>query len=99
LAWLSRVVDLDAKAREFGALVRVGKVRDGASLLRLALLYGPCGLSRRAVAAAAATVGMAVLSDKAVLGRLRKMSNWLGDPGPGRQLAGACTLQSGLWLL
>jgi hypothetical protein len=49
----------------------------GASLLRLALLYGPCGLSLRAVAAAAASVGMAVLSDKAVLGRLRKMGDWL----------------------
>lgn len=77
LAWLSRVADLDATARRFGALVRVRKLRDGASLLRLALLYGPCGLSLRAVAAAAGDVGMAALSDKAVLGRLRRMSDWL----------------------
>jgi hypothetical protein len=77
LAWLSQGVDLDAKAREFGALVRVGKLRDGASLLRLALLYGPCGLSLRGVAAAAAGLGLAELTDKAVLGRLRKMGDWL----------------------
>jgi hypothetical protein len=55
----------------------VRKIRDAAGLLRLALLYGPCGLSLRGAAAAAGDVGIAALSDKAVLGRLRKMADWL----------------------
>lgn len=77
LAWLSRVADLDSSARQFGALRRVRKIRDAAGLLRLALLYGPCGLSLRGAAAAAGDTGIATLSDKAVLGRLRKMGDWL----------------------
>lgn len=77
MAWLSRFADLDLSARRFGALQRVGKLRDGAGLLRLALMYGPGGLSLRGVAAVAADVGLATLSDKAVLGRLRKMADWL----------------------
>ena len=77
LAWLSRVADLDASARRFGALQRVGKLRDGSGLLRLALMYGPGGLSLRGTAAAAVDVGIALLSDKAVLGKLRKMADWL----------------------
>jgi hypothetical protein len=45
--------------------------------MRLALMYGPGGLSLRGAAAAAGDVGLATLSDKAVLGRLRKMADWL----------------------
>ena len=45
--------DLEATARESGAFARSRAVRDAAGLLRLALLYGACGLSLRAVAAIA----------------------------------------------
>ena len=49
-----------------------------ADLLRLALFYGPAGLSLQAAALAACEAGMTErLSDKAVLGRLRRMGDWL----------------------
>jgi hypothetical protein len=95
---ISCAVDLEATARRFGALQRARKLRSGEALLRLALLYGPAGLSLRAAAAAACEAGLAEdLSDKAVLGRLRRMGDWLehilecllGQVGPalGGQLA------------
>lgn len=75
---IAGVVDLEATARQFGALRRVRKLRSAADLLRLALLYGPAGLSLRATALAASEAGLAEsLSDKAVLGRLRLMGDWL----------------------
>jgi hypothetical protein len=75
---IGAVVDVEASAREFGALVRARKLGRGEDLLRLALLYGPGGLSLRASAEAACALGMADrLSDKAVLGRLRRMGDWL----------------------
>ena len=75
---IGSVVDVEASAREFGALVRARKLGCGEDLLRLALLYGPGGLSLRATAEAACALGMADrLSDKAVLGRLRRMGDWL----------------------
>lgn len=43
----------------------------------MALLYGPGGLSLRGVAAVAGDAGIAPLSDKAVLGRLRGCGDWL----------------------
>jgi hypothetical protein len=72
LAQVEAVVDLDGVARETGALVRRNKVRDGTQLFRLALMYGPGGLSLRGAAALAEEIGVPSLSDKAVLGRLRK---------------------------
>lgn len=75
---IAGVVDLEATARQFGALRRVRKLRLASDLLRLALLYGPAGLSLRSVALAASEAGLAEsLSDKAVLGRLRLMGDWL----------------------
>src|SRR5271165_4332884 len=71
IAQVKAVVDLDVVARETGALVRRNKVRDGEQLCRLALMYGPGGLSLRGTAALAEEVGIKSLSDKAVLGRLR----------------------------
>ena len=72
------VVDLDATARRLGALRRARKLRTAADLLRLALFYGPAGLSLRSAAQAACEAGLtARLSDKAVLGRLRRMGDWL----------------------
>jgi hypothetical protein len=71
-------VDLEATARQFGAIRRVRKLRLASDLLRLALLYGPAKLSLRAAAMAACEAGVAEsLSDKAVLGRLRRMGDWL----------------------
>ncbi len=77
IARLSAVADLDATAREFGAFQRARKVRDAEDLLRLAFLYGPAHLSLRSTAATAEEAGLASLSDKGVLGRLRKAGNWL----------------------
>jgi Transposase DDE domain len=74
---LSRVADLAATARQFGAFQRARKVRNVEDLLRLIFLYGPAHLSLRSTAAAADDAGMACLSDKGVLGRLRKSADWL----------------------
>lgn len=74
---LSEVADLEATARRFGAFPRARKVRNAEELLRLIFLYGPAHLSLRSVAAAADDAGMACLSDKGVLGRLRKSADWL----------------------
>lgn len=74
---LSEVADLEATARQFGAFQRARKVRNAEELLRLIFLYGPAHLSLRSTAAAADDAGMACLSDKAVLGRLRKSADWL----------------------
>ncbi len=74
---LSEVADLDATARQFGAFQRARKVRNVEELLRLIFLYGPAQLSLRSTAAAADDAGMACLSDKGVLGRLRKSADWL----------------------
>ena len=74
---LSEVADLEASARAYGALQRVRKVRRAQDLLRLALMYGPGHLSLRTTAALAGDGAIVALSDKAVLGRLRKMGDWL----------------------
>jgi hypothetical protein len=74
---LSEVADLEATARSFGALQRVRKVRRAEDLLRLALMYGPGHLSLRTTAAVAGDAAIVGLSDKGVLGRLRKMGDWL----------------------
>lgn len=77
IARISEVADLEATARSFGALQRVRKVRCAADLLRLALMYGPGHVSLRSTAAVAADGAVVSLSDKGVLGRLRKMDRWL----------------------
>lgn len=96
------VVDIEASVRQYGALRRARKLGRGEDLLRLALLYGPGGLSLRATAEAACALGMADrLSDKAVLGRLRRMGDWLehilrallDDIGP--RLGGSLALVDG----
>lgn len=76
VASLSAVADLDATAREYGAFQRRGRVADPEGILRLALMYGPGGLSLRGTAAAAEGL-VGSLSDKAVEGRLRKAGPWL----------------------
>lgn len=82
-AWrelLSRLpidLDLDRSAREHGALKRRRVVRDGATLLRLALAHGPGGMSLRSAAAWAGGCDIAQLSDVGLLKRLRGASDWL----------------------
>jgi hypothetical protein len=47
VAAVSAAIDLDATARTSGALVRRREIRSAEALLRLALAYGPGGLSLR----------------------------------------------------
>jgi hypothetical protein len=75
---LLTVIDLDASARASGALVRRRCVGDAATLLRLALAYGPGGMSLRSAAAWAGLNDVAQLSDVALLKRLRGSADWLG---------------------
>ena len=68
---------LTVSAREYKAFQRPREIKDAASLLRLALMYGPGGLSLRGTVAMAALGGIATLSDVALLGRLRAAGPWL----------------------
>ncbi|RJG41534.1 hypothetical protein D3Y55_30795 [Mesorhizobium sp. DCY119] len=65
----STVVDLDATARSSGALLRRRVIQDEATLLRLALAYGPGGMSLRSAAAWAGLNDIANFSDVALLKR------------------------------
>jgi hypothetical protein len=76
---VSAVIDLDASARACRALVRRREIRSGEMLLRLALAYGPGGLSLRSAATWAGVAGLADLSDTAVMNRLRGAADWLGE--------------------
>ena len=80
LVAVGSAADPEASARASGALVRARRVKDGATLLRLALAYGGCGLSLRQTAAWAAAQGVAELSDVAVLGR---RAGWRRSPARG----------------
>jgi hypothetical protein len=77
IARLSAVADLNVTARQFGAFQRARKLRNAEELLRLIFLYGPAHLSLRSTAATAEEAGLTSLSDKGVLGRLRKAGDWL----------------------
>lgn len=79
LSYFTGVIDLEQSAQESGALERRRRVKDAATLLRLALAYGFCGLSLRATAAWAEGAEVAHLSDVALLKRLRSASKWLGQ--------------------
>lgn len=79
LSRLPASLDLEASARSSGALRRKREVKDAASLLRLALGYGACGLSLRGSAAWAEVRAVATLSNVALLKRLRGAADWLGE--------------------
>src|SRR5215218_3814336 len=79
VAAVSAAIDLEATARTSEALVRRREIRSAEALLRLALAYGPGGLSLRTAAAWAGVSGLADLSDTAVMNRLRKAAGWLGE--------------------
>jgi hypothetical protein len=70
---------LEASAKSIGALVRRREIKSAEDLLRLALAYGPCGMSLRTVAAWAATIGMGDLSDVAAMKRLQASADWLQE--------------------
>src|SRR5271168_4077633 len=76
---ISSLIDLDASARAHRALIRRRGVRSAADLLHLALLYGPGGMSLRAVASHATATGIANLCDVSLLARLRNAPDYLDD--------------------
>jgi len=69
--------ELQALAEEKRAIVRSRKLGDARQLLRLALLYGPAGMSLRMAAGWASGSGLAHVSDVAVLKALRRMADWM----------------------
>ena len=79
LSRLASTEDLEASAKASGALIRRREIKSAEDLLRLALAYGPCGMSLRGVAAWAQTVGLGELSDVAALNRLRGCADWLQE--------------------
>jgi len=76
---LGSIEELEASAKSSGALVRRREIKSAEALLRLALAYGPCGMSLRGVAAWASTTGLGDLSDVAALKRLRASADWLQE--------------------
>jgi hypothetical protein len=78
MSFLTADEALDESAKRYGALTRKRRVDSAEKLLRLALVYGFCGLSLRQTAAWAEASDVASLSDVALLKRLRKASDWLG---------------------
>src|SRR5215210_3611384 len=84
VAAVSAAIDLEATARTSEALVRRREIRSAEALLRLALAYGPGGLSLRTAAAWAGVSGLAGRDRRRAAapcgGRL---------DGPGRPAAGA----------
>lgn len=77
LSALPASLDLTALARSKRAIIRSRRVCDGETLLRLALWYGPCGMSLRSTAALATGTETATLSDVALLKRLAGAADWL----------------------
>jgi hypothetical protein len=76
-SWCGSAEDLEASAKSSGALLRRREIKSAKDLLRLALAYGPGGMSLRSVAAWAQTIGLGELSDVAALKRLRRSGPWL----------------------
>lgn len=64
-------------AREQGALKRARNVKDPDVLLRLILLHAGAGLSLRQASARAEVTGLAIISDVALLNRMRSSEPWL----------------------
>jgi hypothetical protein len=77
LAAVSEVADLSATALETKAFVRGRAIRNPASLLRLAMVYGVSGLSLRSTAAWASIADVANISDVSLLRRLSNAGDWL----------------------
>lgn len=71
-------LDLESSAWEQKAFRQARGVPDVAALLRLALSYGPAGMSLREVTAWAEASEVARLSRTALMNRLRGAADWLG---------------------
>ena len=76
---LGGAAKLMASARASGAFVRARAVRSAVDLLRLTLAYGLSHMGLRATAAWAGAMGVADLSDVALLGRFRNTGAWLSS--------------------
>jgi len=77
LARLPPSLDLDQLARETKAIQRPRKLRKAADLLRLALAWGPGGLSLKEAAAWAGVVGFVDFTDEALIVRLHNSVGFL----------------------
>jgi hypothetical protein len=71
--------DLQRTARERRAFLRKRNVKDVASLFRLAMAYGGCGMSLSETCAWAEALKLASLSEPSLMERLCKAAPWLGD--------------------
>jgi Transposase DDE domain len=71
--------DVQRRARERRAFLRKREVKDVASLFRLCMAYGGCGMSLKETCAWAEAVRLASLSEPSLLERLCKAAPWLGD--------------------
>lgn len=71
--------DPQRAARERRAFLRKRQVKDIASLFRLAMAYGACGMSLRETCAWAEALKLASLSEPSLMERLCKAAPWLGD--------------------
>jgi hypothetical protein len=71
--------DPQRTARERRAFMRKREVKDVASLFRLAMAYGGCGMSLRETCAWAEALKLASLSEPSLMERLCKAAPWLGD--------------------
>lgn len=86
------LAELEAVAREQGALRRRRAVRGAADLLRLVLVYAVGDFSLRLTAAWATVAGVAELSDEGLLWRLRHCLPWLQTLVTARLAAGGVDL-------
>lgn len=83
-------VDLELTARETKAIQRMREIRNGKDLLRLNLFYAMSDWGLRLTGAWALICGIGVLSDVAILKRIRHSQVWLGKL-VGMILAKRCT--------
>jgi hypothetical protein len=74
---LGQRVDLDASAHTLGAMLRRRGVPSATNLLCLALLYGPARMPLRLIAERSAVLGIARVSEPALLRRLINAADWL----------------------
>jgi Transposase DDE domain len=77
LTRLGGTVAVETSAREFRAFVRARAVQSATDLLRLILAYCLGGMGLRLTSAWAASVGLADLSNVALLRRLRNCGTWM----------------------
>lgn len=74
---VGQFIDLDTSAHALGAMVRRRGVPAATNLLCLAFLYGPGRMPLRLIAERAGAVGIAHVSEPALLRRLHNASTWL----------------------